>query len=69
MALFTLTLEDNVDGTVEVKSDQDLPFSNPERATHAQLLSMYIIKMVTQQTSQPRQPSRLILPQHLKSGN
>ena len=46
MAKFALTLEDNADGSVELHSDQDLPFGHPERATHAQLLAMYLIRTV-----------------------
>ena len=68
MAHFTFTLDDNPDGTVEIKSDQDLPFDHPEQATGAQLLAMYLIRVVTRQLqykAKPRVPG-LVLPDHLR---
>lgn len=71
MAHFTFTLDDNPDGTVEIKSDQDLPFDHPEQATNAQRLAMYLVKVVTRQLEYrgPKRVPGLILPEHLKGGH
>ena len=71
MARFTFTLEDNADGTTEIKSDQDLPFGHPERATPAQMLAMFLIRIITEQTKRPGRPKipGLILPENMRGRN
>ena len=68
MTHFTFTIKDNADGTTEITSDQDLPFGHPEQATPAQLLAMFLIRIITKQTRRPGRPKipGLILPKHMK---